>query len=91
MLADRLEQVFIAKGLAIDVTSTHATRLIAMFIGGIIISLEQPAILLFFLFALYCAPLFLFYFESDSLRSDTSIRIAFKSVFNQARKQKSIR
>ena len=36
MLADRLEQVFIAKGLAIDVTSTHATRLIAMFIGGIL-------------------------------------------------------
>ena len=91
MLADRLEQVFIAKGLAIDVTSTHATRLIAMFIGGIIISLEQPVILLFFLFALYCVPLILFYFESDSLRSDTSIRTAFKSVFNQARKQKSIR
>ena len=39
MLADRLEQVFIAKGLAIDVTSTNATRLIAMFIGGIIIYL----------------------------------------------------
>ena len=34
MLADRLEQVFIGKGLAIDVTSTHATRLIVMFIGG---------------------------------------------------------
>ena len=87
MLADRLDGRLIGKGLAIDVTSTHATRLLAMFFGGIIISAEQTSNLFVFLFYLYSIPLILMYFEKDDVRPNNDAESVYKFVFNQAQKK----
>lgn len=87
MLADRLDGRLIGKGLAIDVTSTHATRLLAMFFGGIIISTEQTSNLFVFLFYLYSIPLILMYFEKDDVRPNNDAESVYKFVFNQAQKK----
>lgn len=87
MLADRLDGRLIGKGLAIDVTSTHATRLLAMFFGGIIISTEQTSNLFVFLFYLYSIPIILMYFEKDDVRPNNDVESVYKFVFNQAQKK----
>ena len=87
MLADRLDGRLIGKGLAIDVTSTHATRLLAMFFGGIIISAEQTSNLFVFLFYLYSIPIILMYFEKDDVRPNNDVESVYKFVFNQAQKK----
>ena len=87
MLADRLDGRLIGKGLAIDVTSTHATRLLAMFFGGIIISTEQTSNLFVFLFYLYSIPIILMYFEKDDVRPNNDLESVYKFVFNQAQKK----
>ena len=87
MLADRLDGRLIGKGLAIDVTSTHATRLLAMFFGGIIISAEQTSNLFVFLFYLYSIPIILMYFEKDDVRPNNDVESVYKFVFNQAQEK----
>ena len=87
MLADRLDGRLIGKGLAIDVTSTHATRLLAMFFGGILISTEQTSNLFVFLFYLYSIPIILMYFEKDDVRPNNNIESVYKFVFNQAQEK----
>ena len=87
MLADRLDGRLIGKGLAIDVTSTHATRLLAMFFGGILISTEQTSNLFVFLFYLYSIPLILMYFEKDDVRPNNDVESVYKFVFNQAQEK----
>ena len=51
MLGDRLSSSLVGKGLAIDVMSSHATRLLAMLIGGILIVSGEAIYLFWCLFA----------------------------------------
>ena len=90
MLGDRLPGTFLAKGLAIDVMSSHATRLLAMLIGGILITYGESTYLFCSLFAFYVFPVFLLWFEKDEPKSQKGIFLTLSSVFFQAKKNQSI-
>ena len=90
MLGDRLSSSLVGKGLAIDVMSSHATRLLAMLIGGILIASGEAIYLFWCLFAFYVGPIILLWFEKDEPKSQKSVISTLSSVFAQAKQKKSI-
>ena len=90
MLGDRLPSTLIGKGLAIDVMSSHATRLIAMLIGGILIAFGEATYLFSSLSAFYLCPIILLCFEKDEPKSQKSVFFTLSSVFFQAKQKQSI-
>ena len=90
MLGDRLPISLVGKGLAIDVMSSHATRLLAMLIGGMLISLGEAVNIFWCLFAFYVCPIILLSFEKDELKSPIGVLSTLRAVLVQAKQKQSI-
>ena len=90
MLGDRLPISLVGKGLAIDVMSSHATRLLAMLIGGMLIASGEAVYIFWLLFAFYVGPIILLWPEKDELKSHIGLTSTLKSVLAQAKQKQSI-
>ena len=65
MLGDSLPEYLIPTGVSIDVLSTHATRLIGPFLGGIILTYFYSQFIFLFLSFLYFLSTYLIFYEKD--------------------------
>jgi len=65
MLADSLPDDLISSGVSMDVLSTHATRLIGPFIGGVLLVSLKPELIFLFLGILYMFSILLILPEKD--------------------------
>ena len=90
MLGDRLPIFLVGKGLAIDVMSSHATRLLAMLIGGMLISFGEAVNIFWCLFAFYVSPIILLCFEKDKLETPIGVLSTLRAVLVQATQKQSI-
>ena len=65
MLGDSLPDYLISSGVSIDVLSTHATRLIGPFVGGLFLAYSKPNFIFLFLSILYFVSTLIILFEND--------------------------
>ena len=65
MLGDSLPNYLISSGVSIDVLSTHATRLIGPFAGGMFLAYSKPDFIFLFLSILYFFSTLVLLFEKD--------------------------
>jgi MFS family permease len=65
MLGDSLPDYLISSGVSIDVLSTHATRLIGPFVGGLFLAYSKPNFIFLFLSILYFVSTLIILFEKD--------------------------
>ena len=65
MLGDSLPDYLISSGVSVDVLSTHATRLIGPFVGGLFLAYSRPNFIFLFLSILYFVSTLIILFEND--------------------------
>ena len=91
MLADRLPERLVVSGVGMDVMSSHATRIVATLLGGIILGLNNEYLLLGLLSILYLGPGLFLIFEKDvSLPQSTGPLVVLGSVLRQAKNKHAI-
>lgn len=73
MLGDSLPEYLIPTGVSIDVLSTHATRLIGPFLGGIILTYFYSQFIFLFLSFLYFLSTYLIFYEKDHNKNSKKI------------------
>ena len=86
MLADSLPIKLIATGVSIDVLSTHATRLIGPLIGGVLLTIINPSLMLVFLGFLYLLSALFISFHEDKTKivvKSKSYHQLFSEVINE--------
>ena len=93
MLADSLPDYLISSGVSMDVLSTHATRLIGPFIGGVFLVSLMPELIFLFLGILYMFSTFLILPEKDkNIISNNNIpsMLLFSEVLSEVSKKTNL-
>ena len=93
MLADTLPDYLISSGVSIDVLSTHATRLIGPFIGGVFLVSLKPELIFLFLGILYLLSTLLILPEKDKNKlSNNNIpsMLLFSEVLTEVSKKTNL-
>ena len=93
MLADSLPDYLVSSGVSMDVLSTHATRLIGPFIGGVFLVSLKPELIFLFLGILYMVSTLLILPEKDKNKfSNTNIpsMLLFSEVLSEVSKKTNL-
>ena len=80
MLGDSLPEYLIPTGVSIDVLSTHATRLIGPFLGGIILTYFYSQFIFLFLSFLYFLSTYLIFYEKDHNKNSKKTNSSLESL-----------
>ena len=93
MLADTLPDYLISSGVSIDVLSTHATRLIGPFLGGVFLVSLKPELIFLFLGILYLFSTLLILPDKDkNILSKNSVpsMLLFSEVITEVSKKTNL-
>jgi len=87
LLGDTLPSKIVGSGVSLDVLSSHATRLLGMVFGGLILSIGDENLIFLFLAGIYILSTFLYFGKKDSSpfkQGVTGFSTLFKKVIEHA-------
>jgi MFS family permease len=87
LLGDTLPSKIVGSGVSLDVLSSHATRLLGMVFGGLILSIGDENLIFLFLAGIYILSTFLYFGKKDPIpfkQGVTGFSTLFKKVIEHA-------